>query len=302
MTGRQQVARLLPLVLLVALVIVGLRGTVPAPRWDGPLKAYGVPIGIALEVVLLALLLAVRARNRAAKLAAEREAFSDEDKEIEPAQALRFTLRYVLTLCFVAVAILLASNVHFHFFRPSRPLKLATIPRIKVKGGHKTPTLGGPQLHIHIPWGDILYALLVVALVAAVAVSIWWSAKQRRPAALPDIPDEGVSAEELRDAVASGRAALAGIDDARAAIIACYVAMERSLAQRGAARSVADTPDEVLSKAVARGLVHGEAAPRLTALFYAARFSSHPVSAEQRGAAEAALDELLAHLDAGVPA
>ena len=41
MTARQQIARVLPLVLLVVLVIAGLRGVVPAPRWNGPLKADG---------------------------------------------------------------------------------------------------------------------------------------------------------------------------------------------------------------------------------------------------------------------
>jgi len=38
MTARQQIARLLPLALLVVLVIVGLRGAVPAPGWTGPLE------------------------------------------------------------------------------------------------------------------------------------------------------------------------------------------------------------------------------------------------------------------------
>ena len=47
----------------------------------------------------------------------------------------------------------------------------------------------------------------------------------------------------------SGRSALRTVDDARAAIIACYVAMENSLAERGAARAVADTPDELLARA-----------------------------------------------------
>ena len=70
MTARQQIARLLPLVLLVVLVIAGLRGVVPAPRWDGPLKGYGVAIGIALEVVFCALLVVVRSRDAAASRAA----------------------------------------------------------------------------------------------------------------------------------------------------------------------------------------------------------------------------------------
>ena len=39
MTARQQIARLLPLVLLVILVIAGLRGEVATPRWNGDRKS-----------------------------------------------------------------------------------------------------------------------------------------------------------------------------------------------------------------------------------------------------------------------
>jgi hypothetical protein len=86
------------------------------------------------------------------------------------------------------------------------------------------------------------------------------------------------------------------VDDARAAIIACYLAMETSLAERGTARGVADTPGELLTRATEAGLVRGTAAARLTALFYEARFSSHPLGHRQRDAAERALDELAADL------
>ena len=102
--------------------------------------------------------------------------------------------------------------------------------------------------------------------------------------------------QDLRKAVDSGRSALRTVDDARAAIIACYVAMENSLAERGTTRAVADTPDELLARATASGLVRGTAAARLTALFYEARFSSHPLGRGQRDAAEQALDDLAAAL------
>src|SRR5213079_2022265 len=102
--------------------------------------------------------------------------------------------------------------------------------------------------------------------------------------------------ERLREAVESGRSALRTVDDARAAIIACYLAMEQSLAERGTARSLADTPDELLARARASGIILGTAAGRLTALFYEARFSSHPLGPAQRDAAERALDELAAAL------
>jgi hypothetical protein len=74
--------------------------------------------------------------------------------------------------------------------------------------------------------------------------------------------------------------------------------MERRLADRGTARGAADTPDELLARAVAAGTVRGGAAARLTALFYEARFSTHPLGASQRDAASAALDELAGELAA----
>lgn len=295
MTARQQIARLLPLVLLIVLVIVGLRGVVPAPGWNGPLKAYGVAIGIALEVIFGALLLVVRSRQRAARRLAESRPYdpADQDKDFEPPQALRFTLSYVLGVGMLAVAAVLLANLHLNFLARPRPLQQLN-PRFRATVKPLPP--GGHGGSLHIPVGPILYAVLVAAIVAAVVVSIWWSTRLRRPA--PPLVIEDVSTEELREAVAEGRAALEGIDDARAAIIACYVAMEGSLAERGTARAVADTPDELLARAVASGTVRGAAASRLTSLFYEARFSTHALSARQRDTASAALDELAAELKA----
>jgi hypothetical protein len=134
-----------------------------------------------------------------------------------------------------------------------------------------------------------------------VLLSVWWSRRfgpsfgGRTSGFLAEDP------EDLREAVESGRLALRTVDDARAAIIACYVAMETSLADRGAARAVADTPDELLARATTSGLVRGTAAARLTALFYEARFSSHPLGRGQRDAAEQALDELAAALASAEP-
>jgi uncharacterized protein DUF4129 len=298
MTARHQIARLLPLVLVVVLVIAGLRGEVSAPRWNGPLKADGVAIGLALEVILAALLTVTLRRDAAARRAAERRPYTREDVDIEPAAALRFALKWVLGACMAAVAVVVITDLHLHFFRPGAPPKPVRAPR-----GYLTqrsqPPRAGSGFAVHIPWGPILYGLLVVVLLAAVVISIWWSSRLRRAAAPLVIEDVG--AEELREAVESGRAALAEISDARAAIIACYVAMERSLADRGTSRAVADTPDELLARAVATGNVRGPAASRLTVLFYEARFSTHPVAAAQRAAASAALDELAAELAAAQP-
>jgi len=292
MTARQQIARLLPLVLLVVLVIAGLRGTVSAPRWTGPLRADGVAIGLALELVFGAVLIVISRRNSAARRVAEAQPYTGDVKEIEPAEALRFTLRYVLVIAMIAIGVVLISDLHLHFFIKPHPLP-----------AHKTTHTAPPRVGgggggggFNLPLGPILYGLLIAVLVAAVVISVWWSSRLRRPAAPLVIED--VDTEELEAAVAQGRAALQAIDDARAAIIACYVAMERSLAERGTARDAADTPDELLARAVAAGLVRGSAAGKLTGLFYEARFSTHPMSAEQRDAARTALDEISAELAA----
>jgi len=294
MTARQQLARLLPLALLVVLAIVGLRGIVPAPRWNGPLRAEGVAIGIALEVVLGVLLVITLRRDRAERQAAAARPYSEADNEIGVPAALRFALKWLLGGGMVAVAAVLISNVHLHFLtKPQRP-RPVTLP---------TPPVLLPKLHkasapVHIPLGPILYGLLVLALVAAVAISLWWAARLRHLALPAQLPAAEMDAEELREAVESGRLAFAELDDARAAIIACYLAMERSLADRGAARGVADTPDELLARVVSAGIVRGAGARRLTGLFYEARFSTHPLGRAERDAASAALDELAAELGA----
>jgi Domain of unknown function (DUF4129) len=295
MTARQQLARLLPLALLVVLAIVGLRGTVPAPRWNGPLRAEGVAIGIALEVVLGVLLVITLRRDRAERQAAAARPYSEADDEIGVPAALRFALKWLLGGGMVAIAAVLISNLHLHFFIKPHPLPVRPAP---IPSRRRITAPRASQPAYHFPLGPILYGLLVFVIVAAVAISLWWAARQLRPALPAQLPAAEMDADELREAVESGRLAFAGLDDARAAIIACYVAMESSLADRGAARGVAGTPDELLARVVSAGIVRGAAARRLTGLFYEARFSTHPLGRAERDAASAALDELAAELGA----
>jgi Domain of unknown function (DUF4129) len=279
----------LPLTLLVILGLAGLRGAVTRPRWNGPLRHDGLVIGLALEVILgILLLLTYRRRARAMR---------GDVPVNDVAAKLRGFLVLVLGAGMIAVAVAIFFSLHLRLGGGVQPK-----PTVSVK---PTPTLKslppqGPQhgASFHVPLTVILYVLLVVLLVAAVLLSVWWSRRfgpsfgGRTSGFLAEDP------EDLREAVESGRLALRTVDDARAAIIACYVAMETSLAARGAARAVADTPDELLARATASGLVRGTAAARLTALFYEARFSSHPLGRGQRDAAEQALDELAAALAA----
>jgi Domain of unknown function (DUF4129) len=275
----------LPLALLIILGLAGLRGVVAQPRWNGPLHQDGLVVGLALEVVL-GVLLVVTVRRRSVGLNAE------------PVNLVAVKLRGVLIFLLGAGMAAVAVGIVL-----SRRLRL---PKITTKPGQRPPPQptatkfprGGSlnSVSIHLPVAALLYALLILALLAGVVLSIWWARRLRPPAG----PREGSfiaeDPEDLREAVESGRSALRALDDARAAIIACYVAMENSLAERGAARAAADTPDELLARARSSGLVRGTAAARLTALFYEARFSSHPLDRSQRDAAEQALDELAAAL------
>jgi hypothetical protein len=170
---------------------------------------------------------------------------------------LRAVLFIVLGGGMIAVAVTLLVGLHLHSFLPER-----TKPN-PVKTPRPTPSASAPGAQaagtFHLPLTALLYGLLIVLLIAAVVVSIWWARRLRPPAAAR--PDGLIveDPESLREAVESGRTALRALDDARAAIIACYLAMEASLAQRGAARGVAGTPDELLARATGQGLVRGAA-------------------------------------------
>ncbi|HME66437.1 MAG TPA: DUF4129 domain-containing protein, partial [Streptosporangiaceae bacterium] len=92
----------------------------------------------------------------------------------------------------------------------------------------------------------------------------------------------------LLNSLAAGSDALTAGGEPRAAIIACYAAMERGFAAAGSAPAVADTPAEVLARATRAGLVRAEPAETLTGMFRLARYSTYPMtSADSRVAAEA---------------
>ncbi len=135
-------------------------------------------------------------------------------------------------------------------------------------------------------------ALLAVALVLA-GVYLWRYLTRPMAAEVPatyaTLDDEQ---ERLAQAVDSGRRALLDGTDTRAAVIACYSAMEESLADSGVARRASDSPQDLLERAVAGGLPARAAAGELTTLFREARYSTHPMDGGHRDRAAAALAEI----------
>jgi uncharacterized protein DUF4129 len=274
---------------LIAVVAVGLRDDTRPPALDGPFRHDGLLVGAILEAVLACLLVALAVRRsrapRSALLAAR----------------LRWMLNYVVGIGLVTIpaAYLLSRHVHVRSprLRPRPAPSASGLSRAGHAAGHAAGGNIAGWLIVGIV-GVLVTAALVYALARIIPLGRGFWAGWRWRAALADVEAAaGDDESQLLEAVESGQSALRRLDDARTAIIACYVAMEQSLARAGTARAAADTPDELLARAAGRGLVTTGAAARLTALFYEARFSSHPMPPAQRDAAEQALGELAASLD-----
>ena len=290
----------LPLTLLIIVGLAGLGGEIAGLRWDGPLHGDPVAVGLALEVVL-GIMLVIAMRRLSARTV-----------NAGPAGAVAVKVRRVLVVVLgggmIAVALTMLVGLRQHVFsgpasgsasgsgaaRPGQQASGTSSSAATRPGRHFSFSFHPHLPHVPFP---VLYGLLVLLVLGGVALRMWWVRSYgRRPGSLRAYRYLGRDSQDLREAVESGRSALRAIDDARAAIIACYVAMENSLAERGTARALADTPDELLRRATATGIVRGTAAARLTELFYEARFSSHPLDRGQRDAAAQALAELAAAL------
>ncbi|HEX6932803.1 MAG TPA: DUF4129 domain-containing protein [Streptosporangiaceae bacterium] len=277
--------------LLLLLTIAGIRATGSAVTTPAPALPLAIGIGCGLEAVLTALLIALRWRRRGPG----GQSGPPAEAGTGPAARLRMMLTGVIVIGLIAIpaALLIASLAHI---RPRHRL-----PRHRLRPGARPGRLHlghasqAPAAVTYMQY--ILLALLIAAILVA-AVLLWrrrrhWARRPRIPVAADDETD---TPAELARAVDSGRIALRELDDARAAIIGCYVAMEDSLAEAGAARAAAETPDELLDRAVTGGMVSAAPAGRLTALFYEARFSTHPLPASRRDEAGQALADIAASL------
>lgn len=146
------------------------------------------------------------------------------------------------------------------------------------------------------PTAGIVAAVAVIA--TAGAIVLW--RRDESTAATPTRAESGEpDSERLARGITAAAAALGTAeDDDRAAIVASYAAMERALADAGAARRRSDTPIELLGRVSAAGLVTSAAAVDLTELFHEAGYSAHPMGPSQRNRARLALARLTDELGA----
>ena len=133
---------------------------------------------------------------------------------------------------------------------------------------------------------------LITGMVIAIAIVVALTLLGRRKRSARTEPKNRARLAALLASVAAGSAALSAGGEPRAAIIACYAAMERGFAAAGSAPAVADTPAEVLARATRAGLVRSEPAETLTGLFRRARYSTHPMTGTDSLLAADALTEM----------
>jgi hypothetical protein len=278
-------ARVLVTALLIMLTVAGIRAIGPAGDWARPAGDV-LAVGLVLEALFVGLFIALRWRR--------------QPPASDLAGKLHRIVSAALVTCFLGV--LFGIVLYEYNSKPDRAGYRPGPVRLRPTAGptpHRFKTI--PATHLP-PLRDALIALLIIAIIIVLILA--WRRRRVVGLRLDLHVDLGVdeAADDLARAVESGRIALREIDDSRAAIIACYVAMEQTLAEAGAARGAAETPDELLVRAGAAGLVpHGPAA-LLTELFYEARYSTHHMPTSKRDQAERALTDIAAELPAGEPA
>lgn len=162
--------------------------------------------------------------------------------------------------------------------------------------GRKPPPPNTPESGIS---GEVFLVASIFTLGMLVVVLM-----RRRTEFLEEEDEEEDEDESMAKAMRAARAAVLDqtITDPRSAIVACFAAMEDALSDRGGAVSPreSDTPTEVLHRGIERASLPEDPAFTLLRLFRVARFSTHPITDQDRGDADDSLRELLRAL--GSPA
>ena len=203
---------------LLALVAVGLRGTVPPPALNGAYRHDGLLIAAAAEAVLACLLVALLIRHSRAP-----------DDAVIAAQ-LRKLLTYIVVIGLIAIPVAYVFDVaaHVHLaLRPLRPRHGAQRRALPSAAPRQPPRQRAHRDHLPLA---LVAAVAVYGLVRFIAAyrGTWTGWRGRAASAAIEPARRGRRRPSCREVVESGRSALRLLDDARAAIIACYVAMEQS--------------------------------------------------------------------------
>ena len=312
--------RVIALIVLLIVSAAALRGYLPPQEHaahteqSGAGKAAQTFVVLALVGSLAVVALAIVARLRDPRAAAPE---AGQLSDLLGTGGIRPSWRVVLIGLGVIVAWLLLTIILIELWVPQEAVSPGTTPATTAPSAGKPSTPRPPQRppNHHGDMLGILVAASVVMLLLMVAGSVV-TARRRRRAAIPVTaavadpaqPMPQPPPESLARAAERGLAAMADLGrDPREAIIACYAAMERELANvPGAAPQEFDTPSEVLARAVHQHALRADNAAQLVTLFTEARFSPHVMTEGHRDDAVRVLrlvrDELGARAPLGSPA
>ena len=300
--------RVVAVIVLLIVIAASLRGYLPgverAPRHRPPGSAASLVYLVALlsvSLVIVAVALITRQRDPR-KLVASAGDLPDRFAGGAGRPAWRVLLIGAGVLVVWLLVVWLLSRLfvpHSVSQLPTPTKSSAPTPSNNIPPPPQSRDLGGD--------GDVL-GYLIASTVALLVLSIVGTivATRRRRVAEPRM----VAAESLgspapagtsRSLVRAAEVGLAEIGDLsrepREAIIACYAAMERELANvPGAVPQEFDTPTEVLARAVDHHALHADNASQLVKLFAEARFSPHVMNEGHRESALGVLQLVLAEL------
>lgn len=298
--------RVVALIVLLILVAAALRGYLPARDHAPHAESGGGRAALVFVVVLLSaslalLAVAVIARLRDPRAVAPKTA---DLSEMLGTGSGRPSWRVLLIGLAVIVAWLLIAMLLARLWLPHGVPPAEPAPDT----GAQPHTAAPPHQPPHNDSGNMLGILLaatVPMMLLLVVGTLIMSRRRFRAAPLHTLADDDgdhlLPARPSESLVRAAEVGLAEMSDRsrepREAIIACYAAMERELANvPGAAPQEFDTPTEVLARAVERHALHIDNAVQLVNLFEEARFSPHVMNEEHRDVAVDVLRLVLAEL------
>jgi hypothetical protein len=151
----------------------------------------------------------------------------------------------------------------------------------------------------------VVYAVLMILLVVSVLAYLafhWLRGLFTEPVheqavgAPATQPDGAAAAQEVRDAVRAGLADIDAGGDARRAVIACWLRLERVAAAAGTARLASDTPGDLVGRLLSRYQVSREALEQLAEAYRRARYAPAEVGDDLLRVARRALRDVDAEL------
>ncbi|WP_370010914.1 DUF4129 domain-containing protein [Nocardia cyriacigeorgica] len=170
------------------------------------------------------------------------------------------------------------------------------VPAHRSATSEPTP-LGMDEADLRVAATTAVALVLVAGGAVVVGKAKNWRGRTREPAD-STVQAPALIRTALTRATANAAEEIADPEVApREGILACYRAIERQFARTPRiAPNAADTPSEVLGRAVGCGIVGKATAATLVSLFAEARFSTHPMTEHDRARAVAALDSIRSEL------